>query len=164
MADSRAELLQQIQEQKREFIAGIADSNAKKFVLANKANFVAPNRYSMLYRMAKNGSTTMQQIIDEMHWPCLGIFEITQKQLCDLLYQPTEAVPFRRFRELIASGDGTASAVFFAGKKAVLLTNQSKYHNTGDYRIVKSMGGSVPDIIIVPWYSITGTNIIVTEV
>ena len=67
MADSRADLLQQIQAQKREFIAGIADSNAKKFVLANKSNFVEANQYSKLYRMAKNGSTTMQQIIDELH-------------------------------------------------------------------------------------------------
>lgn len=164
MTDSRMELIQQIQTQKHEMLEGFKDSKLKQFIREHIKHFSPASELSGLYQLIKNPGASIQTIKAERNWQGFGIYTVTQKQMLDLLYKPTDAVVFRHFRELIAENGGTATALYVLGKRAVLITNKSDYNNIGDYRIGKEMGGSVPDIFIVPWYAVTDTNIIVTEV
>lgn len=162
MADSRLELLNLIQEQKKEFLDGLSDTAVKKFIRSNTKHFARSEDMNKLYRMLRDPQATVADIKAQMQWTGFGISEISARNMTELLYNPTESSAFKQFKDLLIENKGSATAVYVQGKRAVVMTNLSCYDVS--YCAVKSMGGSVPDIYLIPWYQLTQTTNIVTEV
>lgn len=160
--DTRMDFLRQLQEHKQELILSAEDSRLKQFIRNNIAKFISRADCRNLYSMLRDCSKTTEDIVKLMEWHGFGIYSATQKQLLDLMYDPTTSVLFRDFRKLLPEKDGVATAVYVLGKRAVVVTNKSNI-NKGSYTCCKSMGGSVPDIHIIPWEQLD-TETLITEV
>lgn len=166
---ARLEFINALNAGRRQFFKSKETIMLKRFVKDNMEQFFAENdddRQRRFWELYKDCEVDMEAVAKALEWQGVGLFPCSQANLLNLLYEPCSSKVFQKFLELLRNNGGAATAVYIAGKKAVVLTNKASVGlDSTSYRAVKSMAGSVPDLRIIPWPAIKAQQCkVITEV